>query len=112
MRCFFRVELTAIHEKNTNKYDLTRWIIENPERFRNLSWRSFSSEKHLVRGVLQGEKRAVNEMGRENNSIYPKIAKFVSVIGSAKLLDCISENDIENIVYQKMLEYMYDGDSN
>lgn len=109
-RCFFRVELTVIPNENDNKYELTRWIIENPERFRNLSWRSFSSEKHLVRGILQGEKRAVSEIGKEDNKIYPKIAKDVSIIGSARLLDCISEEDIENMVYKKMLEYMCNGE--
>lgn len=54
-RCFFRVAL-SIAETKENKYELTKWVIDNPERFRNLTWRSFSSEAHLVRGALKGEK--------------------------------------------------------
>ena len=50
-RCYFRVALT-VDESLPNKYELTNWVIENPERFRNLTWRSFSSEEHLVRGII------------------------------------------------------------
>ena len=49
-RCFFRVKLT-VDETNEDKYHLTKWVIENPLRFRNLTWRSYSSEEHLVRGI-------------------------------------------------------------
>lgn len=104
-RCFFRVALT-VDEQNDDKYELTKWIIANPERFRNLTWRSFSSEEHLVRGVLKGEKKAVEEAPeKEKNDIYPKIAKDISEEGSIKLLDAISEGEIETFTYKKMLEY-------
>ncbi|WP_373437867.1 DUF6339 family protein, partial [Metamycoplasma equirhinis] len=46
-RCYFRVALT-VDECKDDKYELTKWVIENPERYRNLTWRSFSSEEHLV----------------------------------------------------------------
>lgn len=105
-RCFFRVAL-SIDETKENKYELTRWVIDNPERFRNLTWRSFSSEEHLVRGALKGEKRAVDENPQlERNDIYPQIGKFVSVIGSVRLLDVISEEDISNMIYDKTKELL------
>lgn len=50
-RCFYRVALTVDNSRQ-DKYGLTRWVIEQPERFRNLTWRSFSSEAHLVRGII------------------------------------------------------------
>ena len=102
-RCFFRVQLTC--DDTEDKYELTRWILENPERFRNLTWRTFSSEVHLTRGCIKGEKRAVEELG-ENNSVYPEIAKYISEIGGVKLLDVISEQDIEQTVYEKMCELL------
>lgn len=103
-RCYFRVDLT-IDERIEDKYELTRWIVENPERFRNLTWRAFSSEKHLVRGIIKGEKRAVEYCGKENNDAYTEIAKFVSTeMGSVGFLDAYSEEDIENIIYNKMVD--------
>jgi len=97
-RCFFRVSLT-IDESREDKFELARWIIEFPERYRNLTWRAYSSEKHLVRGIISGEKKAVDEVGTENNLFYPIIAKYVSRIGSVKFLDAIEEKDK---YYQKL----------
>ena len=109
-RCYFRIDLT-VDECKADKYELTKWVIENPERYRNLTWRSFSSEEHLVRGVLKGEKKAIDENPKkEANNIYPEIAKYVSIIGSVRLLDCISEEDIEKMIYDKMIEYINSSD--
>ena len=101
-RCYFRVELTVDNNRE-DKYELTKWIIENPERFRNLTWRSFSSETHLVRGIISAEKKAIETIGSEETSIYPEVAKYVSSIGSVRLLDVISEKDIEDMVYNWMV---------
>lgn len=100
-RCYFRVVLT-VDESLPNKYELTNWVIENPERFRNLTWRSFSSEEHLVRGIIKGEKKAIDaNPDLEKNIIYPEIAKYVSIIGSVRLLDIISEDDIAAMICEK-----------
>ena len=99
-RCYFRVALTVDKDKE-DKYELTRWVIENPLRYRELTWRSYSSESHLVKGIRRVEKRAVEETGKEDNEIYKVIAKEVSILGSVRLLDTIKEEDIEEIVYEK-----------
>lgn len=105
-RCYFRVSL-SIDESAENEYLLTKWIIDNPMRFRELTWRAFSSETHLVRGALKGEKRAVDEKPElEKNSYYLEIAKYIQALGSVRLLDVISEEDISNMVYGKMIELM------
>lgn len=105
-RCFFRVALT-VDEKASDKYEYTRWIINNPLRFRELSWRSYSSENHLVRGIIKGEKAAIDEEPtKEQNNIYALIAKDISEEGSIKLLDAISEDDIKAFTYKKMKEYL------
>ena len=108
-RMYFRVAL-SVDENSENKYELTKWVIENPERFRNLTWRSFSSEEHLVRGILKGEKLALeNSNIKENNDWYPAIAKYVSVIGSVRILDMISEDDVKSFIYDKMIEIMQEA---
>lgn len=101
-RMYFRVELT---EENDD-YSLTKWIIEKPERFRNLTWRSYSSEKEVTNGIIRGEKKAYDELGYENTNIYPEIAKYISFLGSAKILDAFSREDIENITYNKCKELL------
>ena len=104
-RCFFRVELT-VDNSNDDTYHLTRWVVENPERYRGLTWRSFSSYSHLVRGTIRGEMRAVNDVQHEDMKVYQEIAKYISLYGSVRLLDAVSEEDIEKVVYDKMLEYL------
>ena len=105
-RCYYRVAL-SVDESLNNKYEITKWVINNPLRFRELTWRSFSSEEHLVRGALKGEKRAIDERPElEKNEYYPKVGKYISVIGSVRLLDAISEEDISTMIYEKMVELM------
>ena len=100
-RCFFRVALT-VDERLDDKYELTRFIIDNPERFRNLSWRSNSSEKHIVLGALKAEKGTHN--------VYTEVAAYLSLYGSVRLIDVISEEDIYNAVYEKMDNYIKNQD--
>ena len=103
-RCYFRVALT-VDERLADKYELTRFVIENPERFRNLSWRSCSSEKHIVLGVIKAEKDICKKYGDQvKNSIYKEIAKELSLYASVRLIDMISEEDIYEFVYHKMEE--------
>lgn len=104
-RMFYRVYLTVDENNVNDSYELTKWVIDNVERYRNATRSSFSSQKKLVRGMLRGEKKAVDEKGYEDTSIYPEISKFINKIGGVKLLDAISEEDIEELVYKEMLKY-------
>lgn len=117
-RCFFRVALT-VDERLDDKYELTRFIIDNPERFRNLSWRSNSSEKHIVLGALKAEKAIYDNysndpvMGKKmkqaekgKHNVYTEVAAYLSLYGSVRLIDVISEEDIYNVVYEKMDDYI------
>ena len=101
-RCFFRVYLT-VDENLDDKFELTKLIIENPERFRNLTWRSSSSQKHIVHGVIKAEKDIVDKYGKlVKNSLYSDIAKYISLYCSVRLVDVIGEQDIYDIVYNYM----------
>lgn len=101
-RCYIRVALT-IDNSLQNKYELTKWVVDNPLRFREFTWRNFSSENHLIRGCIKGEKKAIEEVteAKESGELFAKIAKYVSNIGSVRLLDAISEKDIEQMIYLK-----------
>lgn len=100
-RCYFRVALTK-DESLPDPYELTKFVIEKPERFRNLSWRSFSSEKKIVLGTLKAEKQVLEEMKMEERTEYfTELAKDISQLGSVMLLDAMSEKDIEDFIYKK-----------
>ena len=101
-RCYFRVAL-SVDETLADPYELTKFVIENPLRFRELTWRSFSSEKMIVLGALKAEKRIKEEYPQmeENTKHFAEIAKLLSKLGSVMLLDCMTEKDIEEYVYKK-----------
>ena len=101
-RCYFRVAL-SVDESLADKYELTKFVIENPLRFRELSWRSFSSEKMIVLGTLKAEKRVFEEYPdfEETTTRFAEIAKLLSKLGSVMLLDCMTEKDIEEYIYKK-----------
>ena len=111
-RCYLRVAFT-IDESNSDPYWLTKFAIEKPERFRTLSWRSSSSEKTIVIGALKAEKDIVDEYkdiidvdkinyNDGKATIYSEISKKISLYGSVRLLDAISEEDIYKYVYDSM----------
>ncbi|MBR2240254.1 MAG: hypothetical protein IJ890_02565 [Clostridia bacterium] len=114
-RCYFRVAL-SIDEKNTDdKYYLTRFVIENPERFRTLSWRANSSQKNIVLGALRAEKDIVEKYrgiidvdkikyNDGKGTIYSEATKQISLYGSVRLIDAASQEDIYNFVYNKLDE--------
>lgn len=99
---YFRVAL-SVDETLDDPYELTKFVVENPLRFRELTWRSFSSEKMIVLGTLKAEKRVREEYSyiEENNKHFPDIAKLLSKLGSVMLIDCMNEKDIEEYVYKK-----------
>lgn len=101
-RCYFRVAL-SVDDTLEDPYELTKFVIENPLRFRELTWRSFSSEKMIVLGALKAEKRIFLEYPQmdENAKYFADIAKSLSKLGSVMLLDCMTEKDIEEYVYKK-----------
>lgn len=100
-RAYLRVHLT-VDCNAEDPYELTKFVVEKPERFRNLSWRTFSSEKHIVRGALRAEKDIFDDYGEvEKTEYFTEIAKFISRLGSVALLDVMTEEDIYDKVYYK-----------
>lgn len=119
-RCFFKTELT-IDESLADKYELTKFICEKYERFRNLSWRTISSEKHFVLGVIKAEKSVYDEyvkdpekyemfrkaekgLNKPERNLYTELAKELSLFGSVRLLDALTEDEIQQIAKNKIYE--------
>lgn len=103
-RCYFRVAL-SIDESLNNKYELTKFVIDNPQRFRNLTWRTYSSRREIVLGTLKAEKKYYDEFGEPKGiKIYDEVSKYISTLGSVMLLDSFDEEQIFDLVYKKMKE--------
>lgn len=101
-RCYFRVSLTVDNDLD-DPYYYSRFVIDKPERFRGLTWRTFSNETKIVHGALKAEKRVLDENPNmeERAEFFTEISKSISQLGSVMLLDVMEESDIEEYVYKK-----------
>lgn len=97
-RCYYRVELTYDSTLD-DPYELSKYAIKNPERFRNLTWRTYSGDKKIVRGCLKAAKYIDENYGNiEDIWKFTDIAKYISKLGSVMLLDAMDEIDIYNSI--------------
>lgn len=99
-RCYYRVALT-VDPTLEDAYELSRFVIENPERFRNFTWRNYSSEKNVILGAVKAEKKVVDNYPglNDNSDYYTQIAKDLSKFCSVKLIDTVDEKEIEAFVF-------------
>ena len=105
-RCFFRVEMT-IDESLEDKYELTKFVIEKPTRFREFTWRSsVSNNKKILLPVLKAEKDFIRDYGVEKPEFYTRLAKDIFLYGSVRILDTIEYEDMYNFVYSKLQSYL------
>lgn len=103
-RCYYRIAL-SYDETLADPYELGKFVIERPERFRNLVWRDISGNKNVIRGALKAEKAIVETYKiKEKTSYYTELAKDISKLGSIMLVDVMTEEDIREYVYNKYYE--------
>jgi len=125
-RLYFWTELT-VDESLEDKYLYTKFVFQNHERIRQLTWRANSNNKHIILNVVKAEKRLYDkyvndpnyseafsrcETGVKNCNIYTAIAKFLSLYGSVRVLDIISDSDLQELIYnklEKILLSVHDG---
>ena len=101
-RLYYRVELTYAPENKEDPYYLTRYIMENPNRFREISWRTISNYRFVVKAMVKAETAVNKELGvDEKGYYYTELAKEICKLGSIKLIDAMEENEIEEYVYSK-----------
>ena len=100
-RCYFRVALTY-DETLDDPFELTKFAIESPTRFRELTWRNNSNLAELVKGVLKAEKQYLSEHGTVSSQIYAALAKAISGVLAVRLADSMSKEDFYQIAYEKL----------
>ncbi|MDO4468055.1 MAG: DUF6339 family protein [Bacillota bacterium] len=100
-RDFFRVYYSVDEERKENKYEYTDFCFELFERIRVHMWRSYGSNKDIVLSILKAQKKAMLDTGYEAK--YTEIAKEISKHGSIRILDCMTEQELEKYVYDKCI---------
>ena len=105
-RLYFRVAL-SVDDNNEDPYFYTKFAFENQYRIRELTWRTYSSEHHIILGALKGIKEFLdNNKGiEEDTHSYTGLAKYISQLGSAKLLDVMDESYIKEKTYNFLKKY-------
>jgi hypothetical protein len=74
-RMYFRVALT-VDVNSDDKYKFTKYVIDNQERIRNLTWRTYSNIPYLVRGIVKGQYTAESELDFKLSSyVFTDLAK-------------------------------------
>lgn len=103
-REFFRVDLSV--DKNLeDKYELTKYIFQRIERFRTLSWRTFSNNKTIVLGTLKAQRDFEEKSNKKlNNSHYNLVSKRISRYASVNFLDNMAEKEVYYLVYNYLEE--------
>lgn len=105
-RSYFRVDL-AYDNAASDKYELARYVFEDQERIRNLTWRAYSSQKHLVQGILRAQKEVQESFGHPlPRAVYSDLAKYISSLGSVMFLDAMSKEDIREYAKLYILDYI------
>ena len=105
-RLYYRVAL-SVDYNSEDPYYYTKFAFKNQYRIRELTWRTYSSEHHIILGVLKGINEFLNENSEieEDSTSYTRLAKNISQLGSAKLLDVMDENYIKEKTYDYLKKY-------
>lgn len=123
-RLYFWTELTVDESNKIDKYEYTKFVIPKIERIRNLCWRLNSNNKNLVLATVKAEKKLYDECKNDpeklklfeqaekskkdgNKNIYTEISKYISIYGGVHLLDAMSCDELESVVYKKLNELLY-----
>jgi hypothetical protein len=106
-RAYYLVAMTVDenYEKRNeiDRYYLTRFSFEKHSRFRELTWRTFSSNRNIVMGFMKAVYDVV-QSGKENTKLYSVLVNDISRLGSIKILDRMMEDDFYSYVYDKYQE--------
>lgn len=109
-RLFFRAHLTY-EPQNGDPYEITRYVNDNPQRFRNLTWRTYSNNADLVKKILQIQyKFELKYKEKMTTAIFEEIAKYISQIGSLTYVDIITESDLEGLLENKVKKLLQEAE--
>lgn len=103
-RLYFRCEY-SLDEEREDPYELLRfgYLDDTMSIIRVAFWRSYSSNKEIPLGLLEGEKRLYEETNvKPIGEEIDYAIKYVSRLGSVRLLDTFSKEEIADKVYREL----------
>lgn len=108
-RLYYRVELTYDSVNKADPYYLTKYVMENPYRFREITWRTISNQKFVVKAMLKAEIRVNDEIDfDESPKLFTALAKEICKLGSIKLIDAMDEKELEDYIYLRYKKLVED----
>lgn len=92
-------------EKNPNPYELTEFIFRHRDFMISVYSRNFSGSKNITLGLIKALKDFEKDGGNiKSKAIYNGIVKYLSFLGGAYILDVMSEKEIYDKCYIKLIE--------
>jgi hypothetical protein len=107
-RSYFKIEV-SLDPSRGNKYELSEYLMTNAESYRNIAYRNIGMLKNVTLGILSAEKKISDETGKSLNRLQCReIMKDASRLGSVKLIDVMTKEEIENALYEKLKAIVQD----
>ena len=92
-------------EKLDDPYELTEYAFKHKDFLISIYSRNFSGNKSITCGLLRATKDFEKDGGNiSSKSIYNGIVKYLSLLGGACILDALSEEEIYNKCYIKLID--------
>ena len=83
--------------------------MESPSRFREITWRTISNQKFVVKAMLKAEIRVNSEIDfDESSKLFSALAKEICKLGSIKLIDAMDEKELEDYIYLRYKKLVED----
>lgn len=102
-RQYFKVELSIDEELVKDKYLLTKYLFSNHSIYKNFSYRNNCILKNVTKAVLRAEYYfSKNYNIKYNDELASAFVKQVSRLGSIKLIDVMTVQEIYEYICNKM----------
>lgn len=100
---YFNMVNVSIDETLKNKYMLSEFILTTTETYRGFCYRNLGMIKNVTLGILHAEKKYVDIVGKPIlKKVGAQIVKYASRVGSVILLDALSKEEMEEIIFSKI----------
>ncbi len=93
-------------------YELTKFVFKDINIITQMIFRTWSNSKTVRLAFLKALKSYVDDGGIYNRALLLKILKYVSFLGGAYVLDCFTEKELFDKVFNKLKEYSSTDGSN
>ncbi len=108
-RLYFKVETSVDFDNKTDIYHLTKFLFNTTtETYRNLVFRNISMLKQVSLGFLETQKNIEDTYKiKLSKDEIRTMMKEMSKIGSVRLIDAMTKDEIKELLFKKMVKILY-----